>query len=217
MGAADRPITVLIADDHPLLRRGVAGVLDEEPDLIPAGQAADAAETVRLACELRPDVVLLDLHMPGDGLEALRVVKQSTSSRVLMLTFSDQNDDLLRAIAAGADGYILKSADPAALCRAIRQVAAGQSVLAPELTATVMRAAARPPGAAPGVNLTAREQAVLHELARGATTAAIAGTLSVSHSTVKSHIGHILQKLMAANRTEAVSRAAALGLLDRAL
>ena len=217
MGTIDRPVTVLIADDHPLLRRGVAGVLDEAPDLIAAGQASDAAETIRLACELRPDVVLLDIHMPGDGLEALRAVKQSTSSRVLMMTFSDVDDDLLRAIAAGADGYILKSAEPAALCQAIRQVAAGQSVLGPELTATVMRAAVRPPSPAPGVNLTAREQEVLHELARGATTAAIAETLSVSHSTVKTHIGHILEKFVAANRAEAVSRAAALGLLDRAL
>ena len=100
-------------------------------------------------------------------------MKQSTSSRVLIMTVSDLDDDLMRAIAAGADGYILKSAEPAALCRAIRQVAAGESVLAPELTARVMRAAARPHDAAVGVNLTAREQSVLHELARGATTAAI--------------------------------------------
>lgn len=217
MGMANRPITVLIADDHPLLRRGVAGVLDEEIDLVLAGQAADAAETIRLAGELKPDVVLLDIHMPGDGLEALRVMKQNTSSRVLMMTFSDVEEDLLRAIAAGADGYILKNSEPAALCRAIRQVAAGQSVLAPELTATVMHAAARPPCTASGVDLTVREQEVLHELARGATTAAIAETLSVSHSTVKTHISHILEKLVATNRAEAVSRAAALGLLDRAI
>ena len=108
MSTASGPITVLIADDHPLMRRGVAGVLDEESDLILAGQAADATEAVRLARERLPDVVLLDIHMPGDGLEALRILKQCTSSRVLMLTVSDLDDDLLSAIAAGADGYILK-------------------------------------------------------------------------------------------------------------
>jgi DNA-binding NarL/FixJ family response regulator len=208
-------IKVLVVDDHALFRRGVVELLREQPDFSLAGEAGSGPAALELSRRVQPDVVLLDVHMPGGGgVEAVRGLKQNPGLQVLMLTISEKNEDLLAAIEAGADGYLLKSAEPEELCRAIRQVAAGQSVLAPEVTAKVMHAAARTRSRQPPVDLSLRELEVLVELAQGATTLEIAATLVISQNTVKTHVRHILEKLGVSNRAEAVSRATAMGLLD---
>ena len=134
--------------------------------------------------------------------------------RVLMLTISERSEDLMAALAAGADGYLLKNTEPDELAQAIRRVAQGQAILAPEITGQVVQAAVRAVHGEPKVSLSRREREVLAALARGATTAEIAAALVISESTVKTHVRHILEKLEAGNRTEAVARAAELGLLS---
>lgn len=209
------PIKVFIADDHALFRRGVVELLREEPDFTPVGEADNGPDAVKLCRQLVPDVVLLDVHMPGgSGLDVIRALKQQPALQVLMLTISEKDEDLMTAIEAGADGYMLKATEPAALAQAIRQVAAGQAILSPKITAKVMKAAASTWSGDSEVSLSPREQEVLTELALGATTAEIAATLVISTSTVKTHVHHILDKLEAANRTEAVARATALGLIN---
>lgn len=208
-------IKVLVVDDHALFRRGVVELLREQPDFSLAGEAGSGPGALELSRRVQPDVVLLDVHMPGGGgVEIVRGLKQNPGLQVLMLTISEKNEDLLAAIEAGADGYLLKSAEPEELCRAIRQVAGGQSVLSPEVTAKVMQAAARAPSRQPQVALSPREHEVLVELAQGATTVEIAATLIISQNTVKTHVRHILEKLGVSNRAEAISRATAMGLLD---
>jgi DNA-binding NarL/FixJ family response regulator len=210
-----KPIKILVADDHPLFRRGLVGLLSEQADCIVVGEASSAPDAVELSHGRQPDVVLLDVHMPGGGgVAVVGALKQDVGTQVLMLTISDQDEDLLGAIEAGADGYLLKSAEPEDLCHAIRQVAAGHSVLSPEVTAAVMQAAARTQNHKSGASLSTREREVLVQLARGATTNQIAELLVISTSTVKTHIKHIMEKLEASNRAEAVAQAAALGLLD---
>lgn len=209
------PIRVLIVDDHALFRRGLAGLLSEYRDIVLVGEAHNGHEAVALSRQCDPDVVLLDVHMPqGGGLEAVRLLKHESDVRVLMLTISDKDDDLMGAIEAGADGYLLKSAEPDELYQAIKRVAAGQSVLSPEVTARVMRAAVGSHVPQTGVGLSPREREVLARLAQGATSAEIAADLTISENTVKTHVRHILEKLKASNRAEAVARAAALGILD---
>jgi len=208
-------IRLLIVDDHALFRRGVAGLLREQPDFNVVGEADNGQAAVALSPKLNPDVVLMDVHMPGgDGLEAVRALKKMPAVAVLMLTVSDKDRDLMGALAGGADGYLLKSAEPEELFWAIRQVAAGKSILSPEVTARVMRAAAVRSGQT-AVSLSDREQEVLGELARGATTSEIAATLVISENTVKTHIRRILKKLGVNNRAEAVAQAATLGLLSQ--
>jgi len=208
------PIKILVADDHPLFRRGLVGLLSEQPDCVVIGEAVDGPGALELSREGQPDVVLLDVHMPGGGGLAVVGALKDSGARVLMLTVSDKDEDLMEAIATGADGYLLKSAEPEELCWAIRQVVAGGAVLSPEVTAAVMQAAARGQDHQPAVSLSPRERQVLAELARGATTTQIAQALVLSPSTVKTHVAHILEKLDAANRAEAVGRAAALGLIE---
>ena len=208
------PIKVLIVDDHPLFRAGLAGLLREEPGLVLTAAAADCAQALAFSQQTPPDVALVDVHMPGcNGVDTVVALKQEHNVRILMLTISDREQDLLAALAAGADGYLLKSVEPEALCHAIRQVVAGHSVLSPEVTAAVMKAAVQGWHAPPAVSLSPREREVLGEMARGATTRAIADCLVISPSTVKTHVTHILEKLGAANRAEAVARAAETGIL----
>lgn len=207
-------IRVLVVDDHTLFRRGVVDLLRDEPDFTPVGEAHSGPEALELSQRVQPDVVLLDVHMPGgNGVDAVQDLKQIPGVHILMLTISEKDEDLLAAIEAGADGYLLKGTEPDDLCRAIRQAATGQSILSPEITAKVMRAAAHGWERSAQVSLSPREQEVLAELARGATTADIAATLIIAESTVKTHIHHILEKLDASNRAEAVARATAMGLL----
>ena len=209
------PIRLLVVDDHALFRRGVVDLLQEQPDFLVVGEAENGPTAVQLSHQKQPHVVLMDVHMPGGGgVEAVRSLKQPPGICVVMLTVSDKDEDLLRALEAGADGYLLKSAEPDELCQAIRQVAAGQSVLSPEVTRRVMQVAATQL-VSPAVSLSPRELEVLQELARGATTAEIANTLVISQNTVKTHIRRLMNKLDVNNRTEAVARAAALGLFSQ--
>jgi DNA-binding NarL/FixJ family response regulator len=208
-------IKILVVDDHTLFRRGVMELLSQEPDFALVGEAHSGLTALRLSQQLEPDVVLMDVRMPeGSGVDAVRTMKQGLEVRILMLTVSAKDQDLMDAIQAGADGYLLKSAEPEELCQAIRQVASGQAVLSPEVTATVMQAAARSRSHESQVSLSPREREVLAKLAQGATTAEVAAALVISSSTVKTHIHHILEKLGAANRAEAVGRAIAMGFLD---
>ena len=208
------PIKVLVVDDHVLFRRGLIGLVREQADFLVVGEAGNGLDAVQLALQTQPDVILMDVHMPaGNGVGAVKAIKKESNTRILMLTISQKDEDLMAALAAGADGYMLKSSEPPQLIEAIRQVAAGQGVLSPEITARVMRAAALSQERPSTGGLSPREREVLRELARGATTAEIATALTISKNTAKTHIRRILNKLEASNRAEAVARASALGLI----
>lgn len=208
------PIRLVVADDHTLFRRGLIGFVNEQPDFRVVGEAGNGLDAVQIYRQHQPDVVLMDVHMPGgSGIEAVQTLKKETNARVLMLTISDNDEDLLAALAAGADGYLLKSAEPEELCQAIRQVYAGQGVLSPEITSQVMKAAALSQNHQPAAGLSRREREVLTQLAQGLNTTEIATDLVISNNTVKTHIRRILRKLDVSNRAEAVARATALGLI----
>ncbi len=206
-------IKLIVVDDHTLFRRGIVSLLQEQPDFQVIGSADSGPTAVQLCQQEKPQVVLMDVHMPGGGgVDAVASLKQIPDVRVIMLTISNKDEDLLGALAGGADGYLLKSAEPDELCQAIRQVAAGKGVLAPELTARVMKAAATQSPSTTSA-LSRRERDVLQELARGATTADIAATLVISENTVKTHIRRIFKKLGVTNRTQAVAQASVQGIL----
>lgn len=211
---ADR-IRVLMADDHPLFRQGVMELLQERDDIEILAAVSDGEQALERARELQPDVVLLDVHMPGGGgVEAVRAIKEELGTGVLMLTVSSKDDDLLGAIEAGADGYLLKNAEADELFRAIHHVAGGRGALSPEIAGKVMQRATAGRKRRGAENLTPREHEVLDLLAKGLTTAEIARDLVIAQSTVKTHVRHILRKLGASNRTEAVAKAARMGLLN---
>lgn len=207
-------IKVLIVDDHELFRRGLCAVLEEEPGFVLIGEAINGPQAVQVCKQQQPDVVLMDIHMPGgNGVEALQEIKQTTNARVLMLTVSENDQDLLTAIEAGADGYLLKNIKPDQLFSAIRSVVAGLGALSPEITGKVLKAVNRPRAQPAAIHLSDRESQVLALLARGSTTSQIAVALSLSENTVKTFVRRVLKKLGASNRAEAVARASALGLL----
>ena len=210
------PIGVLVVDDHALFRRGLIGLLAEMPDLQVVGEAASGLDAVSLAAERKPDVILMDVNMPAmGGVEAVSAIRKNGQPvHILMLTISEKDDDLLGAIMAGADGYLLKNAEPEALLATIRKVASGQSVLAPEVTAQVLRLVRRAGDLRQPELLSQRELQVLRCLAHGSTTSQIAAELYISENTVKTHVRHILEKLEVGNRAEAVAAAASLGWLD---
>ncbi len=211
-------IRVFLADDHRLFRQGVASLLEDAPDIEVVGEAADGPTAVRLVSELEPDVVLMDVHMPGlNGTEATRaILHKCPRMRVVMLTVSEEDEDLFEAVRAGACGYLLKNVDADELVEAIRHVARGEAVLSPPMTARLMsgfREAESRSTAADGPALTERELDILRLLARGATNREIARSLVLSEHTVKTHVHHILEKLGAENRAQAVARAVHLGLI----
>jgi DNA-binding NarL/FixJ family response regulator len=223
-------VRLLVVDDHPVVRQGLRTFLETRPDFEVVGEAADGETAVAEAARLRPDVILMDLVMPGvDGLEAIgRIRAADPGARILVLTSFASADQVLPALRAGAAGYLLKDAAPGAVEAAIRAVHRGEGLLDPAVTATVLAefarpgtdpsAAARPqtqPSAAadPGVGaLTPRERQVLGLLGRGMTNAAIARELFVAEKTVKTHVSSILAKLRLADRTQAALYAARLGL-----
>lgn len=204
-------IKILVADDHPMLREGLVAVLATQPDFEVVGEASDGAETVRLAGSLEPGVILLDLEMPGtDGVAALRELRAAGSeASALVFTAYDTDERILGALRAGAQGYLLKGASRDEIFSAIRTVAAGGSLLEPAVTARLLQ---NIDGAAN--DLTPRELEVLTLLADGLPNREIAGKLFVTERTVKFHVGSILTKLDAANRTEAARIAARRGLVE---
>lgn len=207
-------IRIVVVDDHTLFRRGLVGLLSEMQDFQVVGEASDGNEALSVIAEQEPDLVLLDVNMPGmSGIDTLAALQnQGVKSHVLMLTISQHEEDLLGAIRAGAKGYLLKNAEPETLRNTIMQVVDGKSVLAPEVTAQVFRLVRSGQLGTSNV-LTDREIEVLRSLARGLTTSQTGEKLYISENTVKTHIRHILEKLEVSNRAEAVAKATQLGLL----
>jgi DNA-binding NarL/FixJ family response regulator len=210
------PLRLVVVDDHSLFRRGLVSLLVDMPEFKVIGEAGNGQEALSVIAELKPDIVLLDLNMPVmDGIETVAALRRAASDqRILMLTISQDDEDLLAAIRAGADGYLLKNTEPDELRKALLRVSQGQSVLSPEVTAPVLKALARS-SQIPKVLLSDRELEVMRCLAEGQTTLQIAARLFISENTVKTHVRHILEKLEASNRTEAVSKAIQMGLIQR--
>ena len=208
------PIRVLIADDHALFRRGLEMVLDEEDDIDLVGQASDGTEAVTVAGESLPDVVLMDIRMPKtSGIEACRATKEvAPSAKIVMLTISDEEEDLFEAIRAGASGYLLKDIPLDEVAEAVRSVHGGQSLINPSMAGkllTEFATLARPDGEPrvqelPAPKLTDREMQVLKLVARGMNNRDIAKELFISENTVKNHVRNILEKLQIHSRMEAV-------------
>jgi DNA-binding NarL/FixJ family response regulator len=205
-------IRVVIVDDHPIVRAGLVGLVDAADDLEVVGIGATGLEAIELALELSPHVVLMDLRMPGlEGDEATaRILAEVPSTRVIILTTYETDDAILRAIGAGASGYLLKAAPEAELLAGIRAVAAGEVALAPSVSRVLVRQAA---SRAPAVTLTPRELDVLRLVAEGLSNREIGARLHLGEATVKTHLLTAFPKLDAKTRTGAVTRARELGLL----
>jgi DNA-binding NarL/FixJ family response regulator len=211
-------ISVLLADDQELVRAGFRMILETQADIEVVGEAGDGAEAVAATRRLHPGVVLMDIRMPNlDGLQATKqIVTAGSGSRVVILTTFDLDEYVYQALAGGASGFLLKNAPPEQLISAVRVVAAGDGLLAPQVTRRVIEQFTRlpPPGGADKlVGLTAREQEVLKLIARGLSNAEIAAQLFVSDATVKSHVGHLLTKLQLRDRVQAVVLAYESGLV----
>ena len=203
-------IRVLVADDHPIVRGGIVALLSDADDMEVVGEASDGLEAVRLAAEVGPDVVLMDLRMPGlDGDEATaRILAASAAVRVIILTTYESDTSILTAIEAGASGYLLKAAPQEEILAGVRSVARGEVALAPSIAAMLVQRVAKP-----AVTLSPRETQVLALVAQGSSNPEIARELFLSEATVKTHLLHVFEKLGVGDRTRAVTRAMELGLL----
>lgn len=207
------PVTVLLVDDHPVVREGLRGMLDAEPDIQVIGEAGSGAEAVTLAESLRPGVILMDLRMPDvDGVTATeRILARAPATRIIVVTTYESDTDILRAVEAGAAGYLLKDASRAALAEAVRDAAKGRTVLSPTVADRLVHLVRKPAQA----SLSARELEVLERVARGGTNAEIGRALHISEATVKTHLLRVFAKLDVSDRTAAVTTAMSLGLLAR--
>jgi DNA-binding NarL/FixJ family response regulator len=211
-------IKVLLADDQAIIRSGLRMILESEPDLLVIGEAENGDEAIRLSKRDQPDVVLMDVRMPGvDGLEATRQIHQTLPEvKVIVLTTFDLDEYIYAALRGGASGFLLKDADSETLIRAIRIVAAGDALIAPSVTKRLIdEFASRPtqPQVEGLDDLTEREIEVLAQMARGLSNAEIAEELFVSEATVKSHVSHLLTKLQLRDRVQAVVAAYEAGLV----
>lgn len=214
-----KSVRLVVVDDHALFRAGLISLLSEMPEFEVVGEAGEGRSALDLVDRTQPEVVLLDVNMPGMGgvetVRSLRSLPEKEQPRILMLTISKSEEDLMGAIAAGADGYLLKNAEPDELRKAILLVQQGMSVLSPHITRQVLKAVNTEQALNPDVGLSDREMDVLDCLAQGMTTAQIAEELYISENTVKTHVRHILDKLDASNRAEAVSKAIQLGVIGQ--
>lgn len=208
-------ITVLLADDHAVLRHGLRLILDSEDDLSVIGEATTGLEAVNLALRLTPDVVLMDMGMPEmDGVTATRQIKaKNPNISILILTISKSDKDLIEAVKAGARGYLLKSSESGQVIAAIRRIAAGETIIPPEVMTRVLDELTDP--SATPQRLTNREEEILGLVATGMGNKEIAATLHISENTVKTHIRHILEKLNLSNRAEAAAYAVRNGLASQ--
>lgn len=222
-----RPIQLLVVDDHSLFRRGLMALLAQDPRFEVTSEAGDVGEALRCAARQRPDVILLDNHLPGVlGVDAIPALREAApGSRVLMLTVSENEADLVAALKAGADGYLLKTVESHHLCEAIVKVMEGESVVSPEMTTKLVSALRAQPvanGAGPEApvstttatsdaelaSLSVRELEILHLIARGDSNKHIARQLDIAETTVKIHVQHILRKLHLTSRVQAAVFAA---------
>ncbi|RFA29948.1 two-component system response regulator NarL [Alkalilimnicola ehrlichii] len=197
---------ILIVDDHPLFRRGVRQLLEMDPELTIAGEASGGKEAIALASELDPDLILLDLNMAQiDGLEVLRAIRDNgITCRIVMLTVSDANEDVVTALRAGADGYLLKDMEPEDLLARIQEAAAGKMVISPQLASVLAGVVSGRAESAAGQNaLTARERQILACLAEGLSNKMVARKLDITEGTVKVHVKNLLKKLNLRSRVEA--------------
>jgi two-component system nitrate/nitrite response regulator NarL len=223
-----KPVQLLVVDDHNLFRRGLIALLSQDGRFDVTCEAADMGEALRCAQRSRPDLILLDNHLPGvrgvDGIAALK--EAAPGARVLMLTVSENEEDLAAALQAGADGYLLKTVESDQLCESIVKVLGGESVVSPEMMTKLVAAfRAKPASGAPLVAastagteaagialLSAREREVLSLIARGDSNKVIARSLEIAETTVKIHVQHILRKLQLSSRVQAAVYAAALNI-----
>ncbi len=213
-------IRVLLVDDHAMVRSGFRLMLSVESDIEVVGEAANGTEAIIAARRLRPDLILMDVQMPGmDGIEATRVIVAENLGTVVVLTTFDRDDYLFDALAAGASGFMLKNAEPETLVEAVRSAAAGHSLLAPEVTRRVIERSVHGPSAEPAAEprelafLTERERETLIFLARGYSNAEIAKELFLGEATVKTHVSNCLGKLGLRDRVQAVIYAYEAGLI----
>lgn len=213
-------VRILVVDDHTLFRRGLTALLAREPAFEVVGDAGDAGQAQRRAQELQPDLILLDNHLPGvNGVDALPALREvAPAARVLMLTVSEDEQDLAAALRAGACGYLLKTIDGDALAAAIHRAMRGESVIADEMSGKLLAAFRAPPPAgapapvSPLAALSPRELDILRGIARGESNKQIARTLNIAETTVKIHVQHVLRKLDVASRVHAAVLATEQGL-----
>ena len=196
---------ILLVDDHPMMRKGVVQLLEFEDDLEVVGEAGSGEEALRMAAELEPDMILLDLNMKGmTGLDTLRAMRENgEDARIVVFTVSDDRNDVINVLCAGADGYLLKDMEPERLLEHIRQAATGQLTISPQLTqvlAQALRGDDRPKGIQ---ELTDRERQILRQLAHGYSNKMIARKLDITEGTVKVHVKRVLNKLGMRSRVEA--------------
>jgi DNA-binding NarL/FixJ family response regulator len=209
-------LRIMIVEDHPLFRKGLRALISAEDDFQIVGEASDGNEAVTAALELLPDVVLMDLQLPGQsGINAIReIVAASPTTRILVITLFQDDDSVFAALRAGARGYILKDTDEADMIRAIRSIAAGESLFSPAIASRVLTFFANPRPIAPPVfpTLTERERDILHLLARGKSNATIGLDLNLSPKTIANNVSNIFSKLHVADRAEAIVRAREAGM-----
>jgi DNA-binding NarL/FixJ family response regulator len=206
------PIRIVVVDDHALFRAGLISLLSQMPGFEIVGQGGNGLEAIEIVGQTNPDILLLDVNMPAmNGVETVKALRQKTACRILMLTISKQQEDLLGAIRAGADGYLLKNAEPEELRKAILLTLEGKATLSPEVTSQILGVLRQPKT---NLEISRREKEVLQGLAQGKTNSQIAAELVISGNTVKTHVRNIMEKLGASNRAETVRLAIQKGIID---